>query len=329
LESLGFALFQFEGGEQVDEAVALDHDVAAHGRCRLCVLVRQDGRHDRLVLAQRGLDAAAAAQLDAAIGGQAVAQVERLLLQEAVVAALVLVSDSGRADRAPNQDGDVVGAAIVQGILQQRLAGLARTGQVAESLGDPLVRDVLGQAVAAEQHDGPPVPHDARDHRCRFLPSDGVETKPDAPPPPPPPSFSFVVFGDNQFATNSCTSGIPERMAVPKAILKLSPDLVLHTGDLMDHGYDSGAYAKFVSCYSGMLAKLPFFPTMGNHDAGYLGVKNYKRYLARQLFTPVGIQTGEGFIHVDTRDTGKGRWYRATKNQPFIAIPRNYWLKCQ
>ena len=146
-----------------------------------------------------------------------------------------------------------------------------------------------GQADLAPQiqfPDSGPAPDDTLPTPGDGAPApDAALPAPDATPPPPPPSFSFVVFGDNQFATTSCTSGVPERLAVPAAVMALKPDLVLHTGNLMDHGYDAGAYAKFASCYSKLLAKLPFFPTMGNHDAGYTGVKNYKAYLKGQLFS--------------------------------------------
>ncbi|MBI4705978.1 MAG: metallophosphoesterase [Deltaproteobacteria bacterium] len=118
----------------------------------------------------------------------------------------------------------------------------------------------------------------------------GADAAPDAqedaaPDAAPPPSFSFVVFGDNQFATESCTSGVPERLAVPEVVRSLSPTFVLSVGDLMDHGYDDGAYAKLVSCYEGMLAELPFFPTSGNHDMAKGGIWKYKAYLEEQLGT--------------------------------------------
>ncbi len=96
--------------------------------------------------------------------------------------------------------------------------------------------------------------------------------------------WSFVVFGDNQFATTSCTSGTPEREAVPELVLSLAPDLVLHTGDLMDHGYEDGAYAWLEHCYAEMFAAQPFFPTSGNHDHSSGGLYNYEPYLERQLF---------------------------------------------
>ena len=96
--------------------------------------------------------------------------------------------------------------------------------------------------------------------------------------------FTFAVFGDNQFATNSCTSGTAERRAVPALVVDLAPTLLLHTGDLMDHGYEDGAYDSLVGCYADMLAVTPFFPTGGNHDFGSGGITAYKAYLERQLF---------------------------------------------
>ncbi len=107
--------------------------------------------------------------------------------------------------------------------------------------------------------------------------------------------FSFVVFGDNQFATDSRTSGVPERMALPRVVLDLAPDLLLHTGDLMDHGRDAEAYERFRLYYEDMLDSIPFFPTMGNHDAGYAGIANYKKYLEEQLFGQNRRVVGEGY----------------------------------
>ena len=128
-------------------------------------------------------------------------------------------------------------------------------------------------------------------------PAPGDLTAPgkDTARPPPAVNFSFAVFGDNQFSTSSCTSGVAERLAVPAAIVSVSPTFVLHTGDLMDHGYDSGAYAKFASCYQEMLVKHPFFPTMGNHDAGYIGIKNYKKFLEGRLSSGNAKAWGGGY----------------------------------
>ena len=102
---------------------------------------------------------------------------------------------------------------------------------------------------------------------------------------PPPVEFSFVAYADNQFATESCTSGVPERLAVPQAIVKLAPTFVVEAGDLMDHGYDPGAYDKLVSCYDAMLTKIPYFPVVGNHDCGSGGILKYRTFLENQLTT--------------------------------------------
>jgi len=113
--------------------------------------------------------------------------------------------------------------------------------------------------------------------------------RPDAGPPadagPQPEPWSFVVMGDNQFSTSSCTSGVQERLAVPAEIVEAAPDFVVHVGDLMDHGYEAGAYAKFKSCYSAMLADAPFFPVAGNHDLGSGGAVLFRSYLEEALQT--------------------------------------------
>jgi hypothetical protein len=95
--------------------------------------------------------------------------------------------------------------------------------------------------------------------------------------------WSFVVMGDNQFAVTSCTSGVNERLAVPKAIVAADPSLVIHVGDLMDHGYEDGAYAQLKSCYSELLAAAPFFPVAGNHDLGSGAAVRFRDYLEEAL----------------------------------------------
>jgi hypothetical protein len=116
------------------------------------------------------------------------------------------------------------------------------------------------------------------------LDTSGEDTAGDDTAAVPLPEFSFAVFGDNQFSTTSCTSGTPERMAIPEAIRDLDPTFVLHTGDLMDHGYEDGAYDHFVSCYADLFAETPFFPTAGNHDMGNGAIWAYKSYLEKQFF---------------------------------------------
>ncbi|HEY3445332.1 MAG TPA: metallophosphoesterase [Myxococcales bacterium] len=116
---------------------------------------------------------------------------------------------------------------------------------------------------------------------------DAAHSGPDAASPGPDAAsvepWSFVVMGDNQFATASCTSGVNERLAIPKAIVAANPTLVVHVGDLMDHGYEAGAYDKFKSCDADLLAKAPFFPVAGNHDLGSGAAVAFRSYLEEAL----------------------------------------------
>lgn len=84
------------------------------------------------------------------------------------------------------------------------------------------------------------------------------------------PSFTFVVFGD------SGTASQPQR-DVARLIEKLSPDLLLHTGDVI---YPAGAAEdynrKFFLPYQNTLQKVPIYPCLGNHD---LSTNNGQAYL--------------------------------------------------
>ena len=111
---------------------------------------------------------------------------------------------------------------------------------------------------------------------------------------PAPAPYSFVVFGDCQFAMASPTSGVPPRLALPKVVVALKPTFVLHTGDLMDHGYEEGAYERLAEYYREMLAAAPFFPTMGNHDAGK-GIGNYAAFVEKQLHEVNARAYGPGY----------------------------------
>lgn len=95
------------------------------------------------------------------------------------------------------------------------------------------------------------------------------------------PEMRFVVFGDNQQSVKSASSGVPERLAVPRVIAELKPDFVLSVGDLMDRGEAPGAYEKLAEYQAPFMDKIPFFPTLGNHDAN--GVLQYKKFVDKQL----------------------------------------------
>src|SRR6185436_17395991 len=78
------------------------------------------------------------------------------------------------ANRSPDQDGNVVASTVVERFLQQGLAALAGRRHVAEDLGDPLVGDVLGEAVAAEETGRAPSLVQAGHDRSGLLASDAA-----------------------------------------------------------------------------------------------------------------------------------------------------------
>ena len=96
--------------------------------------------------------------------------------------------------------------------------------------------------------------------------------------------FRFGVVGDTQYATNSC--GGAERSSLPSLLAQTNPNLVIHTGDLMDWGWSGGAYSRFNQCFTNKLNGIPFFPTSGNHDQAQDGILQYRSFLSSLLSNP-------------------------------------------
>jgi uncharacterized protein (TIGR03437 family) len=77
---------------------------------------------------------------------------------------------------------------------------------------------------------------------------------------PGPGAFTFLAFGDSG-------DGQVGEFALAREILKETPALVLHLGDL---AYDLGTYDSYekyyFAVYRDLMARSPFFPVPGNHD---------------------------------------------------------------
>ncbi len=72
--------------------------------------------------------------------------------------------------------------------------------------------------------------------------------------------FSFAVFGDSG-------SGTEDQHRVARQIAANSPELILHTGDLIySDGADEDYPEKFYKPYRDLIDHIPFFPSLGNHD---------------------------------------------------------------
>jgi hypothetical protein len=78
--------------------------------------------------------------------------------------------------------------------------------------------------------------------------------------PAGPAAFQFVVYGDTRTRHEM-------HQKVVNAILKYAePEFVLHTGDLVANGADSGQWPTFFGIERELLRKTAFFPSLGNHE---------------------------------------------------------------
>lgn len=72
--------------------------------------------------------------------------------------------------------------------------------------------------------------------------------------------FSFAVFGDSG-------SGSQGQYRLAETIESYPLDLILHAGDLVYSDGETEHYQKkFFSPYENIIAKVPFYPVLGNHD---------------------------------------------------------------
>ncbi len=74
-----------------------------------------------------------------------------------------------------------------------------------------------------------------------------------------PVPFHFVVYGDTR-------SRHEVHQRVVDAIVKVSPDFVIHTGDLVASGGDTPLWTRFFSIEHELLSRAAFFPAVGNHE---------------------------------------------------------------
>ncbi len=71
--------------------------------------------------------------------------------------------------------------------------------------------------------------------------------------------FRFVVYGDTR-------SRHEVHQRVVDAIVKIEPDFVIHTGDLVATGDDGALWSRFFSIERELLRRTAFFPVVGNHE---------------------------------------------------------------
>lgn len=73
-------------------------------------------------------------------------------------------------------------------------------------------------------------------------------------------AFNFVIFGDSGDATQA-------QHLIARQMEKLTPDLLVHTGDLIYPDGRRDRYAeRFFSVYDKLISRVSFWPSLGNHD---------------------------------------------------------------
>ena len=84
--------------------------------------------------------------------------------------------------------------------------------------------------------------------------SGSFKTPPDGDVP-----FNFVVYGDTRTRHEL-------HQKIVDAIVKESPDFVVHTGDLVSDGAETGLWPIFFNIEKQLLRQSVFFPSLGNHE---------------------------------------------------------------
>ncbi len=71
--------------------------------------------------------------------------------------------------------------------------------------------------------------------------------------------FGFIAVGDSD-------SGSEEQIQLARQMAKFDPELVIHTGDLVETGLDADADLTYFQPFKPLLRKAPFFIALGNHE---------------------------------------------------------------
>jgi hypothetical protein len=84
------------------------------------------------------------------------------------------------------------------------------------------------------------------------------------PAPAPGAVLRFAVYGDVR-------GGHDVHARLVAAMLDEAPDLVLATGDMVLRGTDEADWQRFFEVTAPLLARVPYYPVVGNHDMGQAG----------------------------------------------------------
>lgn len=78
-------------------------------------------------------------------------------------------------------------------------------------------------------------------------------------PPPPGRPLRMVIYGDSR-------SGHAVHAQIIQGIVAEDPDVVIHTGDVVERGTEEGDWDRFFAVAGPLLARMPVYLTPGNHE---------------------------------------------------------------
>ncbi len=117
------------------------------------------------------------------------------------------------------------------------------------------------------------------------------------------PHFTFAVLGDSG-------SGSAAQHAVAERIGAIRPDFVLHTGDVIYPGGKARHFdARYFQPYRALVASIPFFLSLGNHDVATANGQAYLDTFSLPSNNPEGTRRYYSF------DYGNARFIALDTNQ--------------
>lgn len=138
--------------------------------------------------------------------------------------------------------------------------------------------------------------------------------------PPAGKTLHFIVLGDTGKGTRA-------QYYLGTRIARAEPDIVVHTGDVVYPGGERFHYDnRFFTPYRAILARIPFFPSLGNHDVGGdEGSLPYRAVFALPDNGPPGLTPEHNYWF----DAGPARFAIIDSNLPKSSLAANVapWLR--
>ena len=139
--------------------------------------------------------------------------------------------------------------------------------------------------------------------------------------------LTFVVYGDTR-------NGGPVGAALAALAVEQAPDLILYTGDIVPDGSDDAGWARFFADEQALLADVPLYPTLGNHEIFRdSGATRFRRFFAlpddgrQRLYYRFRVGRNE-FIVLDGNapSPAETAWLRATLDAADAAHAANVFV---